>query len=213
MIFLELELIAIFILLIVLVGLVVYNLSLGKKIKKYNNINDTIKGLNIVQDFMDTLGEATSVDDKLKKINEILLERYSIKYSTIVVFNGAEYVIKATNVDEKHWDTLKNLHKEEIFKDSITSTQIKYITNENENEKLPYQKMEFARAKSAIFLPLYIDNVYVGYWIIESGEMHAFDNIDTTILEIVKENIVTVLKSVTYQNTMENIHRKDLFTE
>ena len=213
MIFLELELIAIFILLVVLVGLVIYNLSLGKKIKKYNNINDTIKGLNIVQDFMDTLGEATSVDDKLKKINEILLERYSIKYSTIVVFNGAEYMIKATNVDEKHWDTLKNLHKEEIFKDSITSTQIKYITNENENEKLPYQKMEFARAKSAIFLPLYIDNVYVGYWIIESGEMHAFDNIDTTILEIVKENIVTVLKSVTYQNTMENIHRKDLFTD
>lgn len=207
------EIVIILILFIVLVALIVYNLSLNKKIKKFNSINETIKGLNIVQDFMNTIGESTSVDDKINKINEILLERYGVKYSTIVVFNGAEYSIRATNVDEKHWDTLKNLHKEEIFKDSITTTRPKYITIDKEGEKLPYQKMEFGRAKSAMFFPLYIDNVYIGYWIIESGTMHAFDKMDTTILEIVKENIVAVLKNVTYQNTMENIHRKDKFTD
>lgn len=208
-----LEIVVILLLTVILIALIMYNLSLGKKIKKFNSINETIKGLNIVQDFMNTMGEATSVDDKINKINEILLERYGVKYSTIVVFNGAEYTIRATNVDERHWDTLKNLHKEEIFKDSITTTQPKYITIDKEDEKLPYQKMEFGRAKSAMFFPLYIDNVYIGYWIIESGTMHAFDKMDTTILEIVKENIVTVLKNVTYQNTMENIHRKDKFTD
>lgn len=207
------ELLIIILLSLVLLVLILYNLSLSKKIKKFNSINETIKGLNIVQDFMNTIGESTSVDDKINKINEILLERYGVKYSTIVVFNGAEYVIRATNVDEKHWDTLKNLHKEEIFKDSITTTQPKYITINKDTEKLPYQKMEFGRAKSAMFFPLYIDNVYIGYWIIESGTMHAFDNMDTTVLEIVKENIVAVLKNVNYQNTMENIHRKDKFTD
>ncbi len=208
-----LEIVVILLLAIILLALIMYNLSLNKKIKKFNSINETIKGLNIVQDFMNTLGESTSVDEKLNKINEILLERYGVKYSTIVVFNGAEYVIRATNVDERHWDTLKNLHKENIFKDSITTAQSKYITINKEDEKLPYQKMEFGRAKSAMFFPLYIDNVYIGYWIIESGTMHAFDKMDTTILEIVKENIVAVLKNVTYQNTMENIHRKDKFTD
>ncbi len=208
-----LELVVILLLTVILIVLIIYNLSLSKKIKKFNSINETIKGLNIVQDFMNTIGESTTVDDKINKINEILLERYGVKYSTIVVFNGAEYVIRATNVDEKHWDTLKNLHKEEIFKDSITTAQPKYITIDKEDEKLPYQKMEFGRAKSAMFFPLYIDNVYIGYWIIESGTMHAFDKMDTTILEIVKENIVAVLKNVTYQNTMENIHRKDKFTD
>lgn len=207
------ELLIIILLSTILLVLILYNLSLSKKIKKFNSINETIKGLNIVQDFMNTIGESTSVDDKINKINEILLERYGVKYSTIVVFNGAEYVIRATNVDEKHWDTLKNLHKEEIFKDSITTTQPKYITINKDTEKLPYQKMEFGRAKSAMFFPLYIDNVYIGYWIIESGTMHAFDNMDTTILEIVKENIVAVLKNINYQNTMENIHRKDKFTD
>ena len=33
------------------------------------------------------------------------------------------------------------------------------------------------RAKSAMFFPLYIDNIYIGYWIIESDIPHAFDEV------------------------------------
>ena len=161
---------------------------------------------------MNIIGKNISVDEKLVNINDVLMEKYDIKYSTIVVFNGAEYVIKATNVDEKHWETMKNLQTEPIFKDSISTAMPKYITIDQENDRLPYQKMEFARAKSAMFFPLYIDNVYIGYWIIESGKMHAFDNLDTTILEVIKENIVSVLKTITYQTTIEKIVRTDLFT-
>ncbi len=73
--------------------------------------------------------------------------------------------------------------------------------------------MEFGRAKSAMFFPLYIDNVYIGYWIIESGRMHAFDHVDTTILEVVKENIISIFKIVSYQNIIESITRKDLYSD
>ena len=141
-----------------------------------------------------------------------MIERYEIKYSTIVVFNGAEYEVKASNVDPKHWDSLKSLHEIDMFKDSIETATPKYVTVNNENERLPYQQMEFGRAKSAIFFPLYIDNVYIGYWIIESGTPHDFDNVDTTVLEVIKENIVSVLKTVVHQKTLESIVRKDLFT-
>ena len=72
--------------------------------------------------------------------------------------------------------------------------------------------MEFGRAKSAIFFPLYIDNVYIGYWILESGTPHDFDNIDITVLEVIKDNIVSVLKTVVHQKTLESIVRTDLFT-
>ena len=59
---------------------------------------------------------------------------------------------------------------------------------------------------------MYIDNVYIGYWIIENAEKHAFDNMDLSIIDVVKENIVSVLKTVVHQKTLETIVRKDLFT-
>ncbi len=196
----------------IVIVLIVYNITLHKKIQKFKNMNQKVTNLYVVQDFMNAIGETSSVEDKIKKINDVLIERYEIKYSTIVVFNGAEYQIKASNVDQKHWDALKSLHEIDMFKDSIETATPKYVTVNNENERLPYQQMEFGRAKSAIFFPLYIDNVYIGYWIIESGTPHDFDNVDTTVLEVIKENIVSVLKTVVHQKTLESIVRKDLFT-
>lgn len=206
------EFVGIIVLVIIVIALLIYNMMIHKKIQTFSNINQKINSLNVLQEFMNIIGKNITVDEKLKNINDVLMEKYDIKYSTIVVFNGAEYLIKATNVEERHWETMKNLQTEPIFKDSIATATSKYITIEQENDRLPYQKMEFARAKSAMFFPLYIDNVYIGYWIIESGKMHAFDTIDTTILDVIKENIVSVLKTVTYQNTIENIVRTDLFT-
>ncbi len=197
----------------IIIALIVYNIVVYKRIQNFNNINQKITGLNVLQDFMNTIGEYSTVDEKIEKINEILIENYDIKYSTIVMFDGAEYAIKASNVQEQHWEALKNLQNQDIFKDSISTATPKYVTVNNDTERLPYQTMEFGRARSAMFFPLYIDNVYIGYWIIESGEPHAFDKIDTTILEVVKENIIAVYKTISYQNTIENIARKDLFSE
>jgi len=200
------------VLVVVIFGLIVYNITIHKKIQKFNNLNQKIRNLNVVQDFINAIGETSTVENKIKKINDILIERYEIKYSTIVVYDGAEYQVKTSNVDPKHWDSLRNLHKVEMFKDSIEAAVPKSVTVNNENERLPYQQMEFGRAKSAIFFPLYIDNVYIGYWIIESGTPHDFDNIDITVLEIIKENIVAVLKTVVHQKTLESIVREDQFT-
>lgn len=199
-------------LLAVIAVLVAYNIHIQKKIEAFNNINQKISNLSVLQDFMKVAGEEESVEDKLNKINEIVIEKYDIKYSTIVVFDGAEYVIKATNVDKIHHETLTNLHTEVIFQDSVATATPKYITIDNENEKLPYQKVEMGRAKSAMFFPLYIDNIYIGYWIMESGKMHAFDKTDTTIIEVVKDNIISVLSTISYQDAMENIIRVDKFT-
>ena len=202
--------IAIIILLVaVIVFLMVYNMSVHKKIDTFTNLNQKVVNLNILQEFMDTISKEEAPDEKIKKINEILIEKYEVKYSTIVVYNGSEYIIKATNVSNKHWETLRNLHQEEIFKDSIETATPKYITVEKEGERLPYQKMEFGRAKSAMFFPLYIDNVYIGYWIIESDVPHDFEKIDTTLLEVVKDNIISVIKTIEKQEIIENIVRQD----
>ena len=40
----------------------------------------------------------------------------------------------------------------------------------------------------------------------------SFDNMDTSVLGVVRDNIVSVLKTVSYQNTIENIYRVDKST-
>ena len=202
----------IIILVIIIILLTVYNISVYKKIENFQNINQKITGLNILQDFMDTISQCTTINEKINKINEVLIERYQIKYSTIVIYDGNSYVVRASNVDQKHWETLSSLQTEEVFKESIQTATPKYITVEDENERLPYQKMEFGRARSAMFFPLYIDNVYIGYWIIEGSEPHEFDNIDTTILEVVRNNIVSVFQTVSSQGVIENSVRDDLYS-
>lgn len=205
-------LVVVIILVFTVLVLGIYNLSLHKRIQAFQNQSKRFTDLNILQDFMNIAGSDLTVDKKIQSINETIIEKYKIKYSTIVIFDGTDYFVKASNVNESHWETMSKLHEVDIFKDSITTTSPKYITINNEGEKLPYQEREFNRAKSAIFFPLYIDNVYMGYWIIESGIPHDFDNIDTAIFETVKENIISVLKTVDYQKVLENIVRKDLFT-
>lgn len=204
--------IAVIILTIVVISLIVYNFIIYKRVKILNSTNQKINNLNILQDFMNIVGSDFSVDEKLQQINTSLIEKYTIKYSTIVVFNGAEYQIKATNVDRKHWDVLKNLQRDDKFKESIVRGTPKYITVEKDTDILSYQTSELGRAKSAMFFPLYIENIYIGYWIIESGQKHAFDQLDLNIIDVVKENIIVVLKTMQYQNTLESIVRQDLFT-
>lgn len=200
------------VLVVIVIILISYNLNISKKVKSLSNTREMVANLQVLQDFMDVIGRDISVEDKIQLINNILIEKYNIKYSTIVVFNGAEYILKASNVDERFWDVLKNLHTDEMFQDSISTATPKYVTINSPHERLSYQKVEMARAKSAMFFPLYIDNIYIGYWIIESNEAHAFDNMDTNILGTIKENIVSVLKTVSYQNAIENIYRVDKTT-
>lgn len=202
----------IILLVVIVIILVIYNYYVHKKIETFSTLNQRVKNLNVLQEFMNTLGENTTINEKLESVNDIMINKFSIKYSTIVAFNGAEYEIKASNVDSKHWESLKNLQNDPIFSESIQTATPKYITVDNDSEKLPYQKMEFGRAKCAMFFPLYIDNVYIGYWIIEGSMAHEFDSLDTTILGVVRDNIVTILKAVSTQATIENIVRDDLYS-
>ena len=52
------------ILVLIVIGLIIYNLNIHKKIQAFNNINQRINNLSIVQDFMNTIGEYSTVDEK-----------------------------------------------------------------------------------------------------------------------------------------------------
>ena len=118
----------IIILVLVIAVLTIYNMSIHKKIQDFQNLHQKVSNLNIIQEFINIAGNNMSVDQKIEAMNEVIVEKYEVKYSTIVIFDGSDYVIKATNVDQKHWDVLSTLNELDIFKDSILSTNPKYIT-------------------------------------------------------------------------------------
>ena len=72
-------LIVIIVLVGIITGLIIYNLSIYKKIKSFTNINERISSLSVLQDFLDTIGKDSSVENKLEVINDILIEKFAIK--------------------------------------------------------------------------------------------------------------------------------------
>ena len=59
------------ILVFIVIGLIIYNVTIHKKIQKFKNMNQKITNLYVVQDFMNAIGETSTVDEKIKKISEI----------------------------------------------------------------------------------------------------------------------------------------------
>lgn len=204
--------IVIIILIAVIAALLMKTFGMNEKLRKLKNTNQKVNSLGILQDIMGVIGNnLISSSDKINKINNILIEKYEIKYSTIVIFDGIKYRVEASNVNDKHWKMFENLHKQDIFLEGINNATPKYITV-NPGEKLPYLDMEFERAKSAIFFPMYVDNVYFGYWLIEGNKSHEFDSIDTTILEVIKNNLISAIKSIRNQRIIENLVKNDEIT-
>ena len=70
----------IIVLVIIVIALLVYNIVINKKIKTFKDINQKVTSLNVLQDFMSTVGDTMTVDEKIIRINEILIEQYAIKY-------------------------------------------------------------------------------------------------------------------------------------
>lgn len=183
-----------------------------QSLKKLRNTNQKVTSLNVLQDFIDIIANNSyDTNEKMNKVNNILVEKFEIKYSTIVLFDGVNFNVETSNVGEKHYRMFEQLHEQPIFEDSISNATPKYVTV-NQGEKLPYLDMEFERAKSAIFFPIYSDNVYVGYWLIEGSKSHEFDNIDTTTLDVVKNNLVATVRIIKKQNIIENLWKVDTVT-
>ena len=87
----------IFLLVSVIVTLIVYNIHIQKRIESFQNINERINNLSVLQDFMKLAGEDDSVESKLKRMNDIVIEKYDIKgfvVSNISNLNLLENVLK-----------------------------------------------------------------------------------------------------------------------
>ena len=166
---------------------------------------------------MNISASSKSSKDKMEKLNKVLIEKMDIDYSTIVYYNGLEYITKVTNISdieipnmEKDILYIQNLN---IFKEAIDKREFKYITVDKQEEELPYLENRKNIIKSVIFYPMTSKGKYIGYWLIESKKVKAFENVDIQILENLKQAIRNTIEVLSYEEAIETMVRDDKFSE
>ena len=79
---------------VILVGVLVYLFLKMKELmeveRDYSIMAKNYSTITILQEIMMILGAKIPSGEKLERINEILINRFDIAYSTIVEFNGEE---------------------------------------------------------------------------------------------------------------------------
>lgn len=161
-----------------------------------------------IQEMYDILGNTLSSDDKIKKLNEILIKAFKPKYSSIVLYDGNKFCIKATNVEKDFLDAIANVATESIFSSNVLKDVSKYsiaITDKN----LSYKSAIERNIKSSIFSPIYFDNMFLGFWLIEDTKEHAFDGISNEDLAKFKHNLSLFIENIQVQSTIEIAENTD----
>ena len=64
-------------------------MTIHKKIDTFSNLNQKVVSLNVLQEFMDTISEEKSTDEKIRTAGEIL--KYTTEFITVMPFGLNRY--------------------------------------------------------------------------------------------------------------------------
>ena len=201
----------------IIIFLLGYNVHTNRNLEQAKKSKKSFSRILALRDIMNISASSKSSKEKMEELNKVLIEKMDIDYSTIVYYNGLEYITKVTNISdieipnmEKDILYIQNLN---IFKEAIDKREFKYITVDKQEEELPYLENRKNIIKSVIFYPMTSKGKYIGYWLIESKKVKAFENVDIQILENLKQAIRNTIEVLSYEEAIETMVRDDKFSE
>ena len=201
----------------IIIFLLGYNVHTNRNLEQAKKSKKSFSRILALRDIMNISASSKSSKEKMEELNKVLIEKMDIDYSTIVYYNGLEYITKVTNISdieipnmEKDILYIQNLN---IFKEAIDKREFKYITVDKQEEELPYLENRKNIIKSVIFYPMTSKGRYIGYWLIESKKVKAFENVDIQILENLKQAIRNTIEVLSYEEAIETMVRDDKFSE
>lgn len=196
------------ILLIVIVFLMIILLKMNKDIKYYKIVSKNLSAMRVIQSMFEIMGATIPSESKVKELNKVIIDTYSPKYSTIVTFDGNNYHVEATNIEVDFGDALATLAEANEFRGNVQKNVSKYITT-SADKTLGYKTAVERNVKSCMFSPIYHNNTYLGYWIIEDEVENAFDSMSKNEVAKLKNNMGVFLENTLYQNMIEAAENTD----
>lgn len=179
----------------------------NKRISKNGKIKNGIVDKTI-QDMYNIMGNTNSTDEKILSLNRVLIKAFKPKYSSIVLYDGNKYQMKATNVEEDFIEAISNVAEENIFRANVIKNVSKYSVATTD-KSLAYKSALERKIRSAIFSPIYYNNMFLGFWFIEDTKEHAFDGISNLDLDKFKYNLSLFIENIAKQNTIEIAENTD----
>ncbi len=192
------------ILLVISIILVIY---LYAKLNEKENITVNLPK-NLLQNMFDIMGAKIPTDEKIESLNNAIISVYNPKYSSVVLYDGNKNNVKASNVEDMFRLSIVNITDDNTFKSNINRNIAKYITT-NSDETLLYTSAIERKIKSALFIPIYHNNSYLGYILLEDEEVNKFEHIDKKEIDTLKNNIGVFLENINYQSTIEEAESVD----
>ena len=201
----------------IIIFLLGYNVHTNRNLEQAKKSKKSFSRILALRDIMNISASSKSSKEKMEELNKVLIEKMDIDYSTIVYYNGLEYITKVTNISDIEVPNMENdilyIQNLNIFKEAIDKREFKYITVDKQEEELPYLENRKNIIKSVIFYPMTSKGKYIGYWLIESKKVKAFENVDIQILENLKQAIRNTIEVLSYEEAIETMVRDDKFSE
>ena len=197
------SLIVVVLLLLFIIFLMTRLKSLLEVEKNYALMSKNYSTVTILQEIMVILGNKIPATKKLERINEILINRFDIAYSTIVEAGEDGNIVKASNLPEDLYSQIVNLDTEKLFADSMNQNVPKYITA---LKILEYPSADRRDIRSALMFPLYREDVEDYPDIAEEViREYGYDHIGSTLLETSKVTLGGKTKAQARTDNIKNL--------
>ncbi|MBR1883784.1 MAG: diguanylate cyclase [Clostridia bacterium] len=196
------------ILLIVIAFLLLIVFKMNNDIKYYRVVSKNLSAMRVIQSMFEIMGANIPAENKIKELNKVIIDTYSPKYSTIVTYDGTNHIVEATNIDVDFGNALATLGDANEFRGNVLKNVSKYITTSSD-KTLGYKTAAERNVRSCMLSPIYHNNTYLGYWIIEDEVENAFDSLSKSEVAKLKNNMGVFLENTLYQNMIEAAENTD----
>lgn len=197
----------IFLLAIITVLIIILYIKLTQ-IKYYKAVAGNMAAMTVMQRMFEIMASSIPAKNKIEELNNIIIDVFDSKYSTISIFDGTEYEVKASNVENTYIDSIVNIAEDNDFKGNAKNNVSKYLVAAGPRV-LGYKSAAERKIKSAMFSPIYYNGTYLGFWLMEDNAEDAYEAVSKDELAKLKDNIGVFIENVIDQENLENAYNTD----
>lgn len=200
--------IIIILLIVIIVSLCLLLILIARRYNYYKRALSNMAGFSIVQRMFELMAATIPATKKIEELNNMLIEVFNSKNSTISIFDGSDYEIKATNVETMYANSIKDLAIEKNFKSNVEKNISKYMVATG-GKLLGYKSAAERNIRSAMFSPIYYNGIQLGFWLLEDEAENAYDSISKEELAKLKDYMGVFFEYILNQESIEGAYNTD----